>query len=308
MKCGNPFISKLKKVLIVIQGPTASGKTALGISLAKKYNSVVISADSRQFYKEMAIGTAKPTIEEMDNIPHFFIDSHSIENELTSAMYEKEALELIEGLFKIHDVLFLVGGSGMYIDALCQGLDNIPTSKEVKFEVEQDFEKNGIEFLKNELLEKDPTYYHQVDLLNPMRLIRAIEVIRLTGQPYSILRTQNQVKRSFDIKRFVINHEREKLYERINFRVDKMIEEGLVEEVKSLENYKDLNVMKTVGYSEIFEYFDGELSLSEAIEKIKMNTRRYAKRQLTWFRRNQDAIWLKSVDLEEMVNQIAQEI
>ena len=294
----------MEKKIIVIQGPTASGKTALGVELAKYYNTAVVSSDSRQFYHEMSIGTAKPSKKEMSNIPHYFVDSHSITEELTAASYEKEALSILMTLFKEKDVVLLVGGSGMYIDALCDGLDDIPASKELKQQLNKEFEENGLKALLDELKQKDREYYEIVDKSNPMRIIRALEAIRLSGKTYSSFRNKKKVERSFQVIRFVINHERSVLYDRINLRVDEMLNNGLVNEVKSLERYKELTVMKTVGYSEIFDYFDNKLTLEEAIEKVKQNTRRYAKRQLTWFRRNESAIWLKSTDLEGMKNEI----
>lgn len=294
----------MEKKLIVIQGPTASGKTALGVELAKYYNTAVVSSDSRQFYHEMSIGTAKPSKEEMSNIPHFFIDSHSITEELTAASYEKEALSILMTLFKERDVVLLVGGSGMYIDALCDGLDDIPASKELKQQLNKEFEANGLNALLEELKKKDSEYYEIVDKSNPMRVIRALEAIRFSGKTYSSFRKKEKAERGFKVIRFVINHERSVLYDRINLRVDEMINSGLVNEVKSLEEYKGLAVMKTVGYSEIFDYFDNKFTLEEAIDKIKQNTRRYAKRQLTWFRRDESAIWLKSTDIEGMKNEV----
>ncbi len=294
----------MKKKIIVIQGPTASGKTALGVELAKYYDTVVVSSDSRQFYKEMSIGTAKPSKEEMSNIPHFFIDSHSINQELTAASYEKEALTKLTELFKEKDVVLLVGGSGMYIDALCEGLDDIPASKEIKKQLNKELKENGLQVLLSELKQKDLEYYETVDKSNPMRVIRALEAIRFSGKTYSSFRNKKKIERSFKVVRFVINHERTVLYDRINQRVDQMINDGLVDEVKSLERYRELAVMKTVGYSEFFDFFDNKLTLDEAIEKVKQNTRRYAKRQLTWFRRKESAVWLKYTDIEGMKKEV----
>jgi tRNA dimethylallyltransferase len=293
-----------KKKLIVIQGPTASGKTALGISLAKKLDTIILSADSRQFYKEVIIGTAKPSIEEQNGVKHYFIDSHFLEDEVSSARYAKEAFEILTSEFKIHDTIIMVGGSGMFIDAVCIGLDPIPKSDELKAEITKEFETNGLDPLLVELKEKDMDYFNEVDKDNPMRIIRAIEVIRLTGKTFSSQRTNKPIPPFFEVERFVINHEREKLYDRINRRVDLMIENGLIDEVKSVRHLRHLQSMNTVGYSEIFQYLDSEISIERAIELIKQNTRRYAKRQLTWFRRHPEAIWIDFDEVEKMVGLI----
>ena len=292
------------KLLIVIEGPTASGKTALGIELAKRYHSIIISADSRQFYKEIAIGTAKPSLKEQSGIHHYMVDSHFLADEITSATYARETNIILENEFKNNDKIIMVGGSGMFIDAVCIGLDEIPKSDEIKEELTTLWEKKGLEPLLEELKEKDLNFYNEVDKGNPMRIIRALEAIRITGEPFSKLRTKQEKKHSFEIIRFVINHPREILYERINRRVDIMIENGLIDEVKSVQHLKHLSTLRTVGYTEIFNYLAGVTSLPKTIELIKQNTRRYAKRQLTWFRRHPDAIWLKNTETELMVEEI----
>jgi tRNA dimethylallyltransferase len=289
------------KQLIVIEGPTASGKTALSIALAKHFSTVIFSADSRQFYKELAIGTAKPSKDEMQGIVHYFIDSHSIETELTAANYEQQALPLIEAEFVHHDTLILVGGSGMFIDALCYGLDPIPVSKEIREALNVELANHGLEPLVEELQQKDPLYYQQVDTKNPMRIIRALEVIRLSGKTYSSFRKSTSKQRPFRVHKFVIEHDRDKLYDRINQRVDTMLKQGLVEEVKAVYPKRHLNALRTVGYSELFAYLDSEISFSEAVEKIKKNTRNYAKRQLTWFKKQQDSIWVPFDTPEKMM-------
>lgn len=296
---GQPFIHdtsyfyrKNIKHLIVIEGPTASGKTSLSIKLAKHFNTSIISADSRQFYKEIEIGTAKPSLEEQDGVQHFFIDSNSVTDEVSSARFEKEGLEILKQLFETKDIAILVGGSGMFIDALCNGLDNIPANPIVKQSIQKEFDEFGSLHLLEELKEKDPEYYNTIDKDNPMRIIRAIEVIRITGKPYSELRKAKPKKRPFQIHKFVINHERQTLYDRINLRVDLMIKAGLIDEAKSVIDHRNLASLNTVGYKEIFNYLDGKSSLDDAIALIKQNTRRYAKRQLTWFRRHQDATWI----------------
>jgi len=293
-----------KKQLIVIEGPTASGKTALGVALAKKWNTVIISADSRQFYKELSIGTAKPTLEEQEGIKHYMVDSHQLEEEVSSAKYAREVNLILEKEFIHHDQLIMVGGSGMFIDAVCIGLDEIPKSDELKAELTNQWELLGLEPLLNELKEKDPEFYNEVDKGNPMRIIRALEAIRLTGQPFSKLRTNQEIKHNFEIIRFVINHPREVLYDKINRRVDIMLENGLLDEVKSVQHLKHLSTLKTVGYTELFNFLDGITNFQTAIDLIKQNTRRYAKRQLTWFRRHPEAIWLKSTETNLMVEEI----
>lgn len=295
------------KKLIVIAGPTASGKTKLSVGLAKQLNCPIISADSRQFYKEMTIGTAKPSKEEMNGVSHYFINSNSINEPLTAGQFETEALELIEELFKTHEQLILVGGSGMFIDAVVFGTDRIPHSKEIRDKWNSIFETHGLPYLQEQLKAKDPEYFAQVDIKNPVRLIRALEVIEITSEKYSELR-QNTTQRSFITFYFVIEHPRELLYERINARVEQMIKNGLVEEVKQLVDYKNTQPLNTVGYKEIFEYLDGNLSLERAIELIKKNTRNYAKRQLTWFKRVKNAVWIKFSTVSSMINVIKAEI
>lgn len=293
-----------KKQLIVIEGPTASGKTALGVALAKKWKTVVLSADSRQFYKELSIGTAKPSIKEQEGITHYFIDSHLLSEELTSAKYAKEANEILKKEFENHDKILLVGGSGMFIDAVCVGLDEIPTSDSIKQELTKQWKTEGLEPLLDELQTKDPIFFEEVDKGNPMRIIRALEAIRITTVPFSTLRTATPKELFFDVHRFVIQHERESLYERINKRVDLMIDNGLIEEVKSVFHLKESTPLKTVGYTELFSYLNGTITLEEAILLIKQNTRRYAKRQLTWFRKHTDASWIDYTTTEEMADLI----
>ena len=292
------------KQLIVISGPTASGKTSLSVELAKNFNTCVLSADSRQFYKEVSIGTAKPTSEEMDGVPHYFIGSHELNDEVTAAQFEREALELLNELFQEHDTIVLTGGSGMFVDALCNGLDDIPTSKELRNELQGEVDKGNLASLLEELKEKDPVYFEQVDRKNPVRVVRAIEVIRLTGHPYSDLRKSEPKKRPFKVQRFVIEHDREFLYDRINRRVDIMMDAGLLNEVKSVIKFRHLSSMNTVGYKELFNYLDGNCSLEEAIEMIKQNSRRYAKRQITWLKRNPEAQWVPFTTTEQMLDQI----
>ena len=280
------------KHLIVIEGPTASGKTSLSIELAKHFNTSILSADSRQFYKELEIGTAKPPLEEQAGVQHHFIDSHSVTDEISSARFEKEGLEILEQLFTSTDIVILVGGSGMFIDALCNGLDNIPVDAVIKQHIQAEHDEYGTLPLLDELKEKDPLYFETIDKNNPTRIIRAIEAIRITGKPYSGLRKSQPKTRPFQVHKYVINHDRTFLYNRINLRVDLMLQAGLIDEVKSVLQYRNLSSLKTVGYTEIFDFLDGNCTLEEATDKIKKNTRRYAKRQLTWFRRHKDAVWI----------------
>ena len=298
----------MKKQLIVIEGPTASGKTGVSVELALRLKTIILSADSRQFYKEVSIGTAKPSIEEQKGIQHFFINSHLLKDEVSSAQFEKEALEILEKEFNNHDTIILTGGSGMFIDALCIGLDKIPSSKEMREEIQLEFDTNGLDILLKELKDKDPEYYAQVDKKNPMRIIRAIEAIRLSNEKYSDLRKKKPTPRPFEVKRFVLNHPREVLYDRINLRVDQMIEDGLIAEVQNVQHLRSLSSLNTVGYKELFSYFDGEISMNRAIELIKQNSRRYAKRQITWFKRHEESTWIDYSSLEEVVSTIENSI
>lgn len=286
----------MSKKLLVIQGPTASGKTALSIALAKHLGCEILSADSRQFYREVGIGTAKPSLEEQEGITHHFIDSHSLETPVSAAQFEKEGLAILEDLFKRNDCAILVGGSGLFIDALCDGLDDLPSDKSVQQKWESLFKSEGIEKLQNLVKDNDPSLYEQMDQQNPHRLIRALEIMELSGKTVSELRTHTHRERPFEIIRFVLEPDREILYKRINARVEEMIEQGLVEEVRSVAHLRHVQSLNTVGYKEIFSYFDGELDLDRAIEMIQQNTRRYAKRQLTWFRRNPNNIWINELE------------
>ena len=291
--------------LIVIQGPTASGKTKLAIQLAKILNTVVVSADSRQFYKEIQIGTAKPTLEEQEGVKHYFIDSHSIHSPVTSAQYEKEAIQLLNELFISTPFIVLVGGSGMFIDALCDGINEVPKNDLIKEQLNSELLTNGLPFLLSELKIKDEFYFQKVDKGNPLRVIRALEVIRSTGSTYSSFLDKNSiVKRDFETVKFVIDLPRDQLYERINLRVDHMICNGLLDEVKSVIEYKYLQSLNTVGYKELFSYLNSEIDFKEAVELIKKNTRNYAKRQLTWFRKDVRTIWLKKIATNEQINEI----
>ena len=291
----------MKKNLIIIAGPTAVGKTALSIELAKFYNCPVISADSRQFYKEMSIGTAKPTAEEIQDVPHYFINNISIHDVYNVGQFEREAIELIESLFKTNEYLILVGGSGLYINAILNGVDEfeeIPAY--IREQLIKDYEEKGITHLQEELKLKDEVYYNQVDLNNPQRIMRALEVCIHTQKPYSSFRTKEKKQRSFNTINILINTEREVLYARINKRVDIMMQNGLLEEVKGLYPFKHLNALNTVGYKELFDFIDGKYSLEDAVNLIKQNSRRYAKRQLTWFNHQGEFETFEPTELEKI--------
>ena len=291
------------KKLIIVQGPTASGKTALSIALAKHFNTEIISGDSRQFYQEMIIGTARPSIEELSMVKHHFISSHSIHNEFNTAEFSREARLLCANLFESKDYVILVGGSGMYLDALTFGLDEIAADERIRKSLTQIFEHEGLAVLVDELREKDPEYCISADLKNPVRVIRALEVIRMTNQPYSSLRKGFKNDLPYDIVRFSIAWKREDLYDRINLRVDEMITNGLVDEVNGLQQFKSLSPLKTLGYSEIFEVLDNKYSLETAIENIKQHTRNYAKRQMTWLRRYSSVHYLDPYSNVQLFNQ-----
>lgn len=296
----------MNPTLVIITGPTAVGKTELCVKIAQHFYTEIISADSRQIYKELAIGTAKPTKEEMQDIKHHFIDSHSITENYNVDKFEKDALAILEELFKKHQIVILTGGSGLYIDILCNGFDkDIPTSSpEVRKEINVLHDKYGIEILQEKLKQLDPEFYAEVDLNNFNRLERAIEVCTLTGQKYSAIRKGNKQTRPFNILKIGLNRDREELFDRINLRVDLMLEAGLEAEAKSVLNYKDNNALKTVGYSEMFNYLDGKSSLIEATEKIKVNSRRYAKRQIGWFNKDNDYKWFHPNQIKEIIEVI----
>lgn len=296
---------KIKPTLLVITGPTAVGKTALSIQLAKHFQTVILSSDSRQFFKEMSIGTAKPTKEEMQGATHYFIDSHSISEEYNVGKYETDTIQLLDQLFKEKELVILVGGSGLYVDAVCNGLDELPEANEsIRKQLEETYKTKGITALQTQLKELDPDYYSQVDLNNPQRLLRALEVCLSTGKPYSQQRTGAKKERNFNCIKIGLNTSREELYNRINQRVDLMMQQGLLEEVKQLLPYKNKNALQTVGYKELFDHLENKLSLTEAVELIKQHTRNFAKRQLTWFRRDEQTKWFEPQQLKEIISYV----
>jgi len=294
------------KKIIAIVGPTASGKTGLAVKLAQALDTEILSADSRQFYREMSIGTAVPEPEELSAAKHHFIQHISIHQAYNVGDYEQDFLELSQELFQKKNTLILVGGSGLYIDAACKGLDNLPSKNEaIREELNKNLQEKGIESLQTELRNLDEDYYDKIDLHNPHRLIRAIEILRQSGGKKMTDLLQNKVQRSFECRYIGLNTERSQLYNRINRRVDMMIEKGLLNEAKKLFPYRNLQALQTVGYREIFSYFDGDFDLNFAVSEIKKNTRRFAKRQLTWFRKNKEIRWFDiDYSLEEILKAI----
>lgn len=291
-----------KNTLIVIAGPTASGKTAFSIQLAKTLNTVIISADSRQFYKEMSIGTAAPTQEELSQVKHYFVHHISIEDKYDVADYEREVLALLDELFKTHDKVVLTGGSGLFIDAVCNGIDEMPdVQPEIRKKVEKLLQEGGINALNKEVQRLDPEYFAIVDQQNPRRLQRALEICYQTGKTFTSFRSGNAVKRDFEIKKYALLWDRQTLIERIDRRVDMMMEQGLLEEAKALYPKRHLNALNTVGYKELFAYFDGQCTLGEAVEQIKTHTRQYAKRQMTWLRRDSGYQWITSEEMKSVI-------
>ena len=296
-------MANVKGKVFIIQGPTASGKTSLAIQLAKTLKTEIISADSRQFYREMSIGTAKPSEEELSQVKHHFVHSHSIHKEISASQFAHEAQPFLDKLLEQNGAAVIVGGSGMFIDALTLGLDDIPHDTEIQKKWTLLYETEGLEYLQNELARLDPVYFSKVDKMNSVRLIRALEVIELTGKSFSELRKGSN-KHSYSIERFGIAWNRSDLYNRIDQRVDFMIEAGLLEEAKSLFPLRNLKALNTVGYSEFFRYWKNEFNYEEATEKIKQHTRNYAKRQLTWIKRYSDIIELDPYSDKTLIEQL----
>jgi tRNA dimethylallyltransferase len=296
----------MEKTVISVVGPTAIGKTKLAIAIAQEYNTEIISADSRQFFKEMNIGTAVPSPEELAAAPHHFIQHKSILEPYSVGDFERDAIAKLESLFETKDIVVLVGGSGLYVDAVTKGLDHFPkVDAAIRPRLNQELATEGIAVLQNRLKELDPEYFNKVDIQNPHRLVRALEICIGTGKPYSSFLNKDKNKRPFKTITLGIEAEREMIYERINQRVDLMVDAGLIDEVKSLIEHKALNALQTVGYKELFNYFEGLWQLDFAISEIKKNTRRFAKRQLTWFRRATETIW---VDFDEEITVIIDKI
>lgn len=290
----------------VIAGPTGVGKTAIAIQLAQRLGTSIISADSRQCYREMTIGTAKPTEDELAQVHHYFVNSHSVKEHLTTADFERLALGYLEDIFKTSDKAVVCGGTGLYIKSLCEGIDEMPdVDAAIEREVNEQYQQHGIEWLQTAIQQEDPEFYQQGEIQNPVRMIRALSFVRSTGKSILNYRTGTKASRPFNIIKIALDLPREVLYERINRRVDMMIEQGLLEEVKQLYPQRHLKNLQTVGYSELFDYIDGKYTLEEAVDKIKQHTRNYAKRQLTWFRKDKEFHWLRADDahiIDKMLN------
>lgn len=297
------------KHLVVIAGPTGSGKTDLSIRVARYYHCPIISTDSRQFYRGIPIGTAQPTAEELQMAEHHFIADRDLKDDFNSGAYETEALSRLEELFQKHDIVVAVGGSGLYIKALCEGMDDLPeVDQRLREELNSRCKAEGVEALAEELRRLDPDFYEVVDRKNPARVVRALEVCISTGKTYSSLRSGVKRQRPFNIIKIAVNMDREVLYERIDLRVDKMVQAGLYDEALKVYPLRELNALQTVGYREWFDHFDGKISREEAIELIKRNSRRYAKRQLTWFRADKDFEWFEPSETEKILEYIDSKI
>lgn len=291
-----------KPALIVLIGPTGVGKTELSLSVAERFHTSIISSDSRQLYKDLKIGTAAPTPSQLSRVPHYFVGTLELTDYYSAAQYETEVLKKLEELFQTHPVVVMTGGSMMYVDAVCKGIDDIPTvEKETRDLMIHRYETEGLEPLCAELRLLDPEYYRIVDLKNPKRVIHALEICYMTGKTYTSFRTRTQKERPFHIIKIGLTRDREELYQRINQRVNEMIKDGLLEEARRVYPYKHLNSLNTVGYKEIFKYLDGEWELPFAIEKIKQNSRIYSRKQMTWFKRDTEITWFHPDQKEEIM-------
>lgn len=297
------------KSLVILLGPTAVGKTTLSLNVADKFNSPIISSDSRQLYKGLNIGTAAPSLEQQERIKHYFVACLELTDYYNASKFEEDVLNLLSQLFNTHDVVVMTGGSMMYIDAICHGIDELPTIDEtLRKDLLNLYENQGLEPIRNQLKLLDPIFYNQVDLKNYKRVIHALEVCLMTGKPYSSFRTNKRKKRPFEILKIGLNREREELYERINQRVDIMINEGLIEEARGVYPYRNLNSLNTVGYKELFKFFDGEWELDFAVEKIKQNSRIYSRKQMTWFKRDKEINWFHPEEEELIIQFIENKI
>ncbi len=299
----------MRKTLIVVLGPTGIGKSDLSIQIAQHFHTEIISADSRQIYKELEIGTAVPPTEDLAKVKHHLIHHRSIHDYYSAAVFEKEALQVIEDHFKAKDTLVMTGGSMMYIDALCNGIDDIPDAdQKIRTQLFEEYKEKGLDHIRLQLKQLDPIYYDQVDLKNPKRILHALEICLTSGKTYSSMRTAKTIQRPFRIIKIGLNKDREELYERINLRVDKMLEMGLEAEARAVFDYHHLNSLNTVGYKELFAYFKGEITREQAIELIKRNSRRYAKKQLSWFRRDREINWFEPEQRNEIINLIEERL
>ena len=297
-----------KKTTIIIAGPTAVGKTSVGIEVAKHFNTEIISADSRQCYKELNIGVARPAEEQLKQVKHHFIASHSVHEKITAADFEKFALQKLSEIFLNHDVAVMVGGTGLYIKAFCEGMDEIPeVPEEIRNEIINDYKKNGLEWLQQQVQKSDPEFYKAGEIKNPNRLMRALEVFKATGTSILDFRKGKKTKRNFDLIKIALELPKEKLHHNIEMRADEMVKQGLIKEAESLIAFQHLNALQTVGYKELFDYYRGENNLSNAIELIKRNTKKYAKRQITWFRKDAAFKWMKP-DASDLIKYLNEQI
>ena len=298
----------MKKTLVVLAGPTAVGKTSCGIEVAKHFGTEIISADSRQIYRETSIGTALPSPDELAQVKHHFIQTISVKEPYNASIYENQVIEKLEQLFKMHDLVLMVGGSGLYIDAVCEGIDELPqVDPGLREELLERFRKEGLESLTKLLLRLDPVSYENVDLKNHMRVLKALEISIQTGKPYSTFLSDTKKERPFQILRIALDLERETLYSRINRRVEQMMEAGLLEEVRQVQHLKEYTAMKTVGYRELFKVLEGELSINEGVDLIKRNTRKFARKQLTWFRKENRYQWFSPRNCKEIMDWVKKE-
>ncbi|MGE5106845.1 MAG: tRNA (adenosine(37)-N6)-dimethylallyltransferase MiaA [Sphingobacteriales bacterium] len=302
MKENMPSPREKKKTCIIIVGPTAVGKTSVAIDLAKKYNTKIISADSRQCFKEISIGVAKPSIEQLEEVQHYFINSHSIYEDVNARVFEEYALNAVEEIFKTNDVAIVVGGTGLYINAFCYGIDEIPDiDVSIRSNILQSYSDNGLEWLQRQVKENDPIYFSAGEIQNPQRLMRALEVKLSTGKSIREFQKNNKVIRNFNIIKIGLELPKEELHRNIAHRIDVMMKEGLADEVKSLKAFRKLNALQTVGYKELFEWIDGTKTYEEAVKDIKKNTRHYAKRQMTWFKKDTSTNWFSMSDIVSLV-------
>jgi len=296
------------KTLIVITGPTAVGKTALCLDIAQHFGIPIINADSRQIYKELKIGTASPTSEQLQLVPHYFVGSLSLTDYYSASLFEQQVLEILSRQFRSHDFALMAGGSMMYIDAVCDGIDDIPTVDDVTREtLKQRLKEEGLEKLVEELKTLDPEYYEIVDRQNPRRVVHGLEICLMTGRTYTSFRKREKKQRPFRIVKIGLNRPREELYLRINQRVDQMMQQGLLDEAKALYPMRQMNALNTVGYKELFDYLDGRWPLEEAVERIKGNTRRYARKQLTWYKKDPQIRWFHPDDKDQIIRYISQD-
>ena len=299
------FLKSPDKTVIIIAGPTAVGKTAIAIDVAKHFQTEIISADSRQCFKEMNIGVARPSLAELQEVEHHFIASHSIHEEVTAVTFELYALKKVGELFQQHDIVVMTGVTGLYIKAFCEGLDLVPDiPKQIRDAIITNYDQLGLEWLQNEIKLKDPEFYQSGEIQNPQRIMRALEVKEATGKSILYFRKGKKQERDFEIKKIGLELPKEILRQRIDKRVDQMMDAGLLDEVKQLQPFRQLNALQTVGYAELFDYLDGKFSLNKAIEQIKIHTRQYAKRQITWFKKDQEIKWYSPLDTENIIRSI----